>query len=132
MRTFKRGFTALVVAAFLLPYLAPPVAAQRGGACGLGTLVPMGYEEIAVSTVAIGFTAATIRTATTAANYAYVFVGTNAIRWRDDGSNPTAAVGQPAAAGERIEVCGLKAVSAIKFIRQSADATLFVSYYRGE
>lgn len=132
MRTFQRGFTALVIAAFLLPYMAPPVSAQMGGSCALGTLVPMGYEEIAVSSTAIGFTAATIQTSTASANFAYVYVGSNSIRWRDDGSNPTAAVGQPAAAGERLQVCGKKAVGAIKFIRQSADATLFVSYYRGE
>lgn len=130
MRTFKRGFTALALVLLLLPPV--PVLAQRGGACALGTLVPMGYEEITVSTTAIGFTSATVATATASASYAYVYVGTNSIRWRDDGVNPTAAVGQPAAAADRVEVCGVKAVRTIKFIRQSADATLFVSYYKGE
>lgn len=125
----------LVVITALLMVLATfptPVKAQQGGTCALGTLVPMGYEEVAVSSTAIGFTTATIQTATTAASFAYVYVGSNAVRWRDDGTSPTASVGQPASAGERLQVCGKKAVAAIRFIRQSADATIFASFYRAE
>lgn len=112
---------------------APPIQAQSAGSCAdLGSMVPMGFETITVSSVAIGFTTSAISTSTATAKAAVWYVATNAINYREDGTNPTAVVGIPVAASTYGTTCGQKAVSQIRFIRQSADATLSVHYYRGE
>lgn len=49
------------------------------------------------------------------------------IRWRDDGTNPTASVGMPLNVGDVLEYDG--DLKSIKFIQQSASAKLNVSYY---
>lgn len=50
------------------------------------------------------------------------------VRWRDDGTAPTASVGVPLNAGEELDYDGNQAV--IQFIRTgAADATLDISYY---
>lgn len=90
---------------------------------------PFAFEQITVSTVAIGFTVATLAEG----NYAVVSIETNPIRYRSDGTNPTAAVGHLAAAGTVLEVCGKSAARNFKMIRQgAADATAFVTFYGGE
>ena len=112
---------------------APPVKAQSAGSCAdLGALVPMDFEVITVSSAAIGFTTSKIATSTATAKVAVWYLAANAVNYREDGTNPTAGVGMPVAAGTYGTTCGQKAVSQIRFIRQSADATLSVSYYRGE
>ncbi|ANS03302.1 hypothetical protein [uncultured Mediterranean phage uvDeep-CGR2-KM19-C37] len=51
------------------------------------------------------------------------------VRWRDDGSDPTATVGMRLAAGDSLWYNGAD-LTAIKFISQSGtDAILNVSYY---
>lgn len=131
MRFSQRGFTALVAAALIAwPFLIPPALAQSGGACpGINAVVPMGFETITVSTAAIGFTSATISTATKSASVAVGYVATNAIRYRDDGVDPTAAIGTPIAASTPFQVCGVLAIRQFRMIRQSADASVSVSYY---
>jgi hypothetical protein len=52
-----------------------------------------------------------------------------AVRWRDDGTNPTATVGMPLASGQPMPE-GAAALAAIKFIEQTASAKLNVSYYQ--
>lgn len=54
--------------------------------------------------------------------------GSTGIRWRDDGTNPTTAVGHKVAGGGSVVLdCDL---SRVKIIRDGAsDATVFVSYY---
>jgi len=49
------------------------------------------------------------------------------IRWRDDGTNPTASVGMPLNVGDVLEYDG--DLKSIKFIQQSASAKINVSYY---
>lgn len=130
--SISRGLVALVVLA-LLALPGPLVYAQGGNACnGLGTLVPMSFEEITVSTTAVGFTSSKIQTSTATAVYAYWYVDTNAVRWREDGVDPTASVGIPAAASTYGQTCGALAVRQMRFIRQSADATIRVAYSKGE
>jgi hypothetical protein len=53
---------------------------------------------------------------------------TQAVRWRDDGTNPTASVGQPLPVGAelRYDAGGL---AVLKFIEQVASAKLNVVYY---
>jgi len=85
------------------------------------SLYPLGVETIT------GLSSAKGLTVPTGAVYALIAVETKAIRWRDDGTNPTAATGMPQAADtERLYTGDL---SAIKLIEQSASAAVTVAYY---
>jgi hypothetical protein len=50
-----------------------------------------------------------------------------AVRWRDDGVNPTATVGMPLAVGVTLQYDG--DLTLIKFIEQAGGAKLNISYY---
>jgi hypothetical protein len=50
-----------------------------------------------------------------------------AVRWRDDGTDPTTAVGMPLASGVTLQYDG--DLSRIRFIQQTASAILNISYY---
>jgi hypothetical protein len=52
---------------------------------------------------------------------------TQAVRWRDDGTDPTASVGMPLATGVSLSYDG--DLKAVRFIQQSASAIINVSYY---
>jgi hypothetical protein len=94
-------------------------------------LTPFAFEQITVSSVSIGFTQTTAyRDGGITADFAVVTVETNAIRSRDDGTAPTASVGIPWNVSDKFTVCGLPSIKAVRFIRQTADATISVSYYR--
>ena len=51
------------------------------------------------------------------------------VRWRDDGTNPTAGVGQIIAAGDTLVIQG-KQLSMIKFIEVTASAKLNIAFYK--
>lgn len=93
-------------------------------------LAPMGFETITVSSTAIGFTAAQLHANGEDAVVAVVSIASNDIRYRDDGTAPTAAVGHPVASASQLTVCGADAMAKFKMIRQSSDATASVSYYK--
>jgi hypothetical protein len=130
----RRSVTALILAALIAwPYSLPDAQAQAGGSCALGTLVPTGFEVVTVSSTAVGATVSKLTSATgRSISYIYGYVATDAIRVRDDGENPTASVGQPVAAGERFEVCGVKAARQFRMIRVTGDAPVSLSFYSGE
>jgi hypothetical protein len=52
------------------------------------------------------------------------------IRMRADGTDPTATVGTPFDVGDTFVVWGRRDLMSVRFIRQSASATLSVSYAR--
>lgn len=52
---------------------------------------------------------------------------TAAVRWRDDGTDPTASVGMPLAAGVTLQYDG--DLGRIKFIQNGGTAELNISYY---
>lgn len=52
---------------------------------------------------------------------------TQAVRWRDDGTAPTASVGMPLAVGDSLFYDG--DLTRIQFIEQTASAKLNVAYY---
>jgi len=52
---------------------------------------------------------------------------TQAVRWRDDNTAPTASVGMPLAAGVTLQYDG--DLSQIKFIEQVGGAKLNITYY---
>lgn len=57
-----------------------------------------------------------------------VCVEAQAVRWRDDGVAPTAAIGMPLASGTCMIYSG--PANALSFIQQVAGAVLDVAYYR--
>ena len=83
---------------------------------------PRGYEKLTVSSTALTFAAIPGN-----AVYALIRVETDSIRWRDDGTDPTAANGMLLSAGETMTYDG--PLSALKMIRVTTDATVHVSYY---
>lgn len=87
-----------------------------------GSMTPLGYQQI------VGLVAATALTVPAGATIAYVSVSGAAVRWRDDGTAPTASVGMPVGIGAQLSYSG--SLSAVQFIQQSATATLDVAYYQ--
>lgn len=107
--------------------------ANAGIACSGLSFSPVAYdfESITVSSTALGFTAAKITpVGTLPAIFASCTLETNSIRFREDGLDPSATVGQLIAAGNTIEVCGQQNINTVRFIRVSADGTLQCHYYR--
>ena len=124
-------FRKLALGAIVLLLLASQSQAGPGGCTIAGSLNPMGFEQITVSNVSIGFTSTlAYPTGGITADMAQITIETNAARYRDDGIAPTATVGFPIAVGGSYMVCGLQAIKQARFIRQAADGTLNVSYYR--
>lgn len=62
------------------------------------------------------------------ATIAEIIVEAQAIRYRDDGTPPTASIGMPVAAGNAFQYSG--DLSAIQFIQQASGAIINVSYYK--
>lgn len=91
--------------------------------------VPLACTQISVLTAAVGLTTgnATIDAQIAKANLVLISPETQAVRFRDDGTDPTAAVGQPIAAGTTLEYMGT--ISAVKVIQQAATAKLNCAFY---
>lgn len=84
----------------------------------------VGYTKLTVSTTPTG-----VGTIPTGADRAMLVVETAAVRWRDDGTNPSATDGVPLTAGDGMNFDG--DLTALKFIRSGAsDATIHISFYR--
>jgi len=129
-KAMKRRARVVLLLVTLLA-LAGSSQAGPGGCTNSPSLTPYAFEQIAVSSTALGFTSATFEPpGGSVPAMAVVKVETNAIRSRADGLNPTATVGLPWGASEAFTVCGQGTMRAVRFIRQSADATLSVEYYR--
>lgn len=101
------------------------------------TLNAFAYEELSVGAVAVGFTAATIKETGVAtwadrrpAQAALVTCETNTIRFRLDGTAPTASVGHALIAGDSLWLDGMHAIANFKAIQASAGATLRVTFFR--
>lgn len=83
-----------------------------------------GYEQVTVSTTAVGLTvpAGTIR--------AVLVVEDQPLRFRLDGTNPTSTVGMLAKADKEIEIFSKEVLEAFKAIRDGGtDAVLSVHYF---
>ena len=83
----------------------------------------LGYQQTNVDAV----TALTIPANTTPA-FALITVEGQAVRWRDDGVNPTAAIGTPLAVGQTLKY-DANSVTALRFISQVAGGIINVTYY---
>lgn len=94
-------------------------------------LTVFAYEDITVSSTAIGCTTATIAPTTHGpAHRAFITTETDSIRWTVDGTTPTSSKGHLSYAGEAIEIEGIANVAAFRAIRVTTNATLRVSYAR--
>lgn len=87
-----------------------------------GSLTSTGYQQLT------SLSAAASLTVPAGSRWALITPETQAVRWRDDGTNPTATVGMPIAIGVSFWYTG--EMSAIKFIEQTASAKLNVTYYK--
>lgn len=89
----------------------------------------MGYQQITSLSSATGLTVPTqdkqgnLKQPT----FALIVAETQNVRWRDDGTNPTASVGMPLAVGVPLQYDG--DLKGIRFIEQTAGARLNISYY---
>lgn len=98
--------------------LAPPSSLiVRVGPYGY---IPLGYQQVVNPAAAQGLPSIPPN-----ATMALIAVESSAIRWRDDGTAPTASVGMPLAAGQEIQYSGN--LAAFEFI--GPTATVNVSYY---
>lgn len=84
-------------------------------------LKPLGHQQIT------DVSAATSLTVPAGAQRALLCPQTQAVRFRDDGTDPTATVGIHIGAGERFLYEGN--LSTIKLIQEAAGAKLDISYY---
>jgi hypothetical protein len=87
-----------------------------------GTVSPLGYQQITNLSAAVGLTVPT------GARRALVIAETQAVRWRADGTDPSATVGMPLAVATVLDVA-LTNLAVIKFFEQAASAKLNVHYF---
>lgn len=91
------------------------------------TTKALGYQQIT------SLAAATALTVPKGATRAIITAETQAVRWRDDGTDPTTAIGMPLAAGASFTYSAFnqatQALAPIKFIEQAASAKLNIAYY---
>lgn len=85
------------------------------------TTVCLGYQQITSLSSAAGLTVPQ------GATLALIVPETQNVRWRDDGTDPTASVGMPIFVGASLSYDG--DFNKIKFIETTASAKLNVAYY---
>lgn len=88
-----------------------------------GTLEPLGYQQVTV------LNSAAALTVPTNARVALIQAEAQAVRWRDDGTNPTASVGMRMTTTDP-GLWYIGDLAAVRFIEETAGAKLNVSYYR--
>lgn len=86
-----------------------------------GSVQERGYQQITSLSAAVGLTVPENTT------FAMIGVESQAVRYRADGTDPTASVGKQLAVGQEIKYTGN--LKAVKFIEVAASAKLNVSYY---
>ena len=84
-----------------------------------------GYESITVGAAAVGLTAATYA----GKQGCFITLETTNVRFRYDGTNPTAAEGHLFYIGQSLHFLNSAVLSKIKFISTGANATIRVTYY---
>jgi hypothetical protein len=89
----------------------------------------LGYQQIISLSSATGLTVpqTDLNGLACKPTLAIITAETQAVRWRDDETAPTASVGMPLAAGATLQYDG--DLTKIRFIEQTASAKLNISYY---
>ena len=85
------------------------------------TTVCLGYQQIS------SLSSAAALTVPSGATLAIITPESQAVRWRDDGTNPTSAIGMPVPILTVLSYDG--DLQRIRFIEQAASAKINVSYY---
>lgn len=85
-------------------------------------LKALGYQQIT------SLAAAQTLTIPAGTQAALVTPETQSVRWRDDGTAPTATIGYPLSTSQELEL-DCAQMAAIKFIEQTASAKLNICYY---
>jgi hypothetical protein len=85
-------------------------------------LAPKGYQQLTLTT-----NTATGLTVPSPARFASIVVETQDVRFRDDGTDPTASVGMIIEAGGSLWYNGN--INAIKFIEVASGAVVNICYY---
>jgi len=118
----------LLVGAALAAVLIPMFVGRTNAQVIAGQrLVPIGYCQLtSIDTVAL-LSSCSGGIPTNAA-YAFLIPEAQAIRYRDDGTAPTATVGQPLAVGVSLLYGGT--LSAVRVISQTSGAKLNILFYR--
>lgn len=83
--------------------------------------IPLGYQQFTPSA------AQALPSVPAGTVYAIITTETQACRWRDDGTNPTASVGYPLSVGAELRYNG--SFTAFKIIQTTASAVVSVCYY---
>lgn len=117
----KRFLTTLTLALVLLPAQVSSSVICPGVD---SPLRPLGYQQLSVGGTAVGFTLPTTATV----RIAVVMVEDASIRYRDDGTDPTAAIGTLVTANTGIVVCG-PAAATFKAIQVTTAANLSIHFY---
>jgi hypothetical protein len=86
--------------------------------------VSLGYQQLT------SMASATKLTVPAGADFAYIVAEAQSVRWRDDGTAPTATVGQLLPAGVPLQLSGASVLAAAQFIQATSGAILNVSYYQ--
>lgn len=81
----------------------------------------LGYQQITNVSASVGLTVPA------GANFAIIQAEAQAVRWRDDETAPTAAIGMRLAVGSELRYDG--DLNKIRFIEEAASAKLNISYY---
>jgi hypothetical protein len=89
----------------------------------------MGYQQVTSLSSAAGLTVPQTTPGGLAEKpvFALIVAEGAAVRWRDDGTAPTASVGMPLAIGVPLQYDG--DLNKIQFIQQAATAKINISYY---
>lgn len=89
----------------------------------------IGYQQITSLSAATGLTVPIVdkNGNKQQPTFALIIAESKDVRWRDDGTNPTASVGMPLAVGVPLQYDG--DLTNIKFIETAASAKLNISYY---
>jgi hypothetical protein len=85
--------------------------------------IPKGYQQLT------GLAAVKGLNVPIGANFAIIRCTGADVRWRDDGVDPTAAVGYPLTVGDELKYDAVTGLPNLKFIEQAASAEVSVSYY---
>ena len=89
------------------------------------SLTPNGFQQITSLSSAVGLTDP--KSTGEASTTVIIQAETQTVRWRDDGTNPSATVGNYMVADTLYQYSG--DLSTIKFIEETPSAKLNVSYY---
>lgn len=109
----------VVTTALVLSVVLPPLVVKAD--VGL-RYAPLGYQQITSMGTAQSLTVPA------GATSAIITAEAQAVRYRDDGTAPTATVGMPVAVAVQLQYTG--ALANIQFIEQTSGAKLNILYYR--